>query len=481
MMEADSLSMNVQYNNKLKRASLSLLGSMVLTGLTSTANALGPVEVPETWGGDLAYRQRLTGDWGGVRDEMSKKGVILDANMTLLPGGIATGGSETDAEFWGNVDYSLHLDTDKMGLWPGGFFKFQGVSSFGNTLQSQSGAFIPTNVASLYPEFYEASSGLMQASYTQFLSHQFGVTMGKLNLFDFTPTEFYGDYHTQFMNAGLNLSLANALVPMSAYGGGVLILPTKDITLMALALDASGTPSENDIGKAFDDGVTLVSGLNVKIKPFGLVGHQGVSGVWSDKPRFSLVQDPDNFRRAVLNERYPILGNPGPVLERIIKKFYPEVLIPVEPANRKDNTWSVIYSFDQYFWHPDGDPKRGIGFFFSFGATDGNPNPIQYSYMMGIGGKGVFTGRQHDSFGIGWARAEFSDKFLPILRERLGLGLDHEDAIELYYTAAITPWLNVSPNLQIINSALNKTLDDNGRLQDMDTAVEASLRMNIKF
>ncbi|MDO8938383.1 MAG: hypothetical protein Q7U98_04435 [Methylicorpusculum sp.] len=75
MMEADSLSMNVQYNNKLKRASLSLLGSMVLTGLTSTANALGPVEVPETWGGDLASRQRLTGDWGGVRDEMSKKGV----------------------------------------------------------------------------------------------------------------------------------------------------------------------------------------------------------------------------------------------------------------------------------------------------------------------------------------------------------------------------------------------------------------------
>ncbi|MDO9239924.1 MAG: hypothetical protein Q7U30_07910, partial [Methylicorpusculum sp.] len=75
----------------------------------------------------------------------------MDANMTLLPGGIATGGSETDAEFWGNVDYALHLDTDKMGLWPGGFFKFQGVSSFGNTLQSQSGAFIPTNVASLYP------------------------------------------------------------------------------------------------------------------------------------------------------------------------------------------------------------------------------------------------------------------------------------------------------------------------------------------
>ncbi|MGZ8922789.1 MAG: carbohydrate porin [Methylosarcina sp.] len=468
--------MNFKFKNKRI-----LLGFILSLGLGSDAHAIGPVEVPKTWGGDMPLRERFTGDWGGVRDEMGKKGVVLDANMLLLPGGIVTGGRDTDAEFWGNVDYTLNIDTDKLGLWPGGFFKFEGVSSFGNTLQDQSGAFIPVNVASLYPKFEEASSGLMQASYTQFLSEQFGVTMGKLNLFDFTPTEFYGDYRTQFMNTGLNLSLAYAMVPMSAYGGGIVFLPTKDITLMALALDASGTPAENVVGNAFDDGVTIVSGLNIKIKPFGLVGHQSVGGVWSDKPRFSLVQDPANLGRALLNERYPILGNPGPILERILNRFFPELLIPVEPAHRKDSTWAVTYSFDQYFWQPDGDPKRGIGVFFNFGATDGNPNPIQYSYMMGVGDKGAFSGRPRDSFGIGWARTQFSNQFVPLLRERLGLGLDHEDAIELYYTAAVTPWLNVSPRLQVINSGLNKTLDENDQLQDMDTTVEASLRINILF
>ena len=464
------------HNIRLRGVLLSLL-----MGLGPTANALGPIDVPPTWGGDLSSRQRLTGDWGGVRDDLGKKGVVLDANMILLPGGVVTGGKETGAEFWGNVDYTLNLDTDKMGLWPGGFFKFEGVSSFGNTLQNQSGAFIPINVASLYPSYNEASSGLMQASYTQFLSHQFGVTMGKLNLFDFTPTEFYGDYRTQFMNTGLNLSLAYAMVPMSAYGGGVVILPTKDITLMALALDASGTPTENDIGKAFDDGVTVVSAAKVNIKPFGLVGHQSVGGVWSDKSRFSLDQDPTNIGRALLNERYPILGNPGSILEPILARFFPELLVPVKPANRKDSTWSVIYSFDQYFWQPDGDPKHGIGLFFSFGASDGNPNPIQYSYLMGIGGKGVLPGRPNDTFGIGWARTQFSDQFVPLLRERLNLGLDHEDAIELYYTAAVTPWLNLSPNLQVINSGMNKALGQGDGLQELDTSVEASLRMNILF
>ena len=480
-MKIDSLSMNVKNNNKPNRASLILVGLVLLMGLSSNANAIGPVAVPETWGGDLASRERLTGDWGGVRDEMAKKGVVLDANMLLLPGGVASGGRQTGADFWGSVDYSLNLDTGKMGLWPGGFFKFEGISSFGNSLYREAGGMIPTNMSSLVPSFNQPSSGLMEASYTQFLSEHVGVMMGKLNLLDFTRNEFYGNYNTQFLNAGLNLPLAFSMVPISAYGGGVIALPTKDITLMALALDASGTPDENDISKAFDDGVTLMSGASIKIKPFGLVGHQAISGVWSDKSRFSLTQDPDNLKRALLHERYPFLGNPGPILERILSNRFPQLLIPVEAANRRENTWSVAYSFDQYFWQPDGDSKRGIGLFFNFGATDGNPNPIQYTYMTGIGGKGMFASRPHDSFGIGWARTQFSEQFVPLLRERLGLGLDHEDAIELYYAAAITPWLDVSPHLQFINSALNKTLDDNGQLRDMDTAVEANVRVNIKF
>ena len=464
------------HNIRLRGGLLSLL-----MGLGPTANALGPIDVPPTWGGDLASRQRLTGDWGGVRDQMGKKGVELDANMLLMPGGVVTGGADTGAEFWGNVDYTLNIDTDKLGLWPGGFFKFEGVSSFGTSLNDQVGAIVPSNVATLYPTFDQASSGLMQASYTQFLSPKFGVTMGKMNVFEFTPTEFYGDYRTQFMNTGLNINSAFAMAPLSAYGGGVLLLPTKDITLMALALDAGGTPTKNDISKAFEDGVTVISAANIKIKPFGLVGHQGVSGLWSDKTRFSLDQDPDNLKRALLEERYPILGNPGSMLERILSKFFPQLLIPVEPANKKNSTWTVVYSFDQYFWQPDDDPKRGIGLFFSFGTSDGNPNPIQYSYLMGIGGKGVFSGRPHDSFGIGWARTQFSAQLVPLLRERLGLGLDHEDAIEMYYTVAITPWLNVSPNLQVINSGMNKFMNDSNELQNMNTVVEANLRMNILF
>jgi porin len=460
---------------------MGVLGALLFMGASSAAYALGPVDVPPTWGGDLSSRPRLTGDWGGVRDELGKKGVVLDAEMFLLPGGVVTGGNDTNAQFWGNVDYTLNLDTGKMGLWPGGFFKFEGVSSFGNTLYSDVGAIVPSDISSIFPAVNQAGSGLMGATFTQFLSTKFGVMMGKVNLFDLTPTEFYGNYHNQFMNTALMFPMAEAMVPLSAYGGGMLFLPTKDVTLMAMALDASGTPAENDVSKAFDDGATVLSAAKINVKPFGLVGHQSLTGVWSNKSRLSLDQDPSNVARMLLKERYPRLGNPGPILERILERFFPNLLIPTQPLNRKSNTWTVAYGFDQYLWQPEGDSKRGIGLFFNFGASDGNPNPIQYSYMMGIGGKGPFQSRSHDSFGIGWARTQFSDQFVPLLRERLGLGLDHEDAVEMYYTASVTPWLSLSPNLQVINSGLNKVLDQNGGLKNLDTSVVASLRMNIQF
>jgi porin len=145
--------------------------------------------------------------------------------------------------------------------------------------------------------------------------------------------------------------------------------------------------------------------------------------MWSDKERLSLVQDPSNLARLLLEERFPRLGNPGPILERALERLFPQLLIPLQPPNRESDTWAVLYSFDQYLWQPAGDPKRGVGVFFMFGAADGDTNPIEYSYSVGVGGNGVLSSRPRDRFGIGWARTEFSGRFVPFLRQRLDLGL----------------------------------------------------------
>ena len=79
----------------------------------------------------------------------------------------------------------------------------------------------------------------------------------------------------------------------------------------------------------------------------------------------------------LLNDRFPRLANPGPVLTDILGRFFPALLVPTRPANRSSSSWAFTYAFDQYFWQPEGDPKRGVGLFFAFGTSDSNPNPTR--------------------------------------------------------------------------------------------------------
>jgi porin len=117
--------------------------------------------------------------------------------------------------------------------------------------------------------------------------------------------------------------------------------------------------------------------------------------------------------------------------------------------------------------------------FFSFGASDGNPNPIRYFFPAGVGVKGV-PGRADDSYGAGFARTQFSSAFVPLLRQQLGLGLDHENAFEMYYNLALTAWLGVTADLQIIDPGLKKTLSSSG-LVYVDAAIVAGVRARVRF
>jgi porin len=458
-----------------------LFGLVLLTALPGLSVAQ-PVNIPPTWGGNFWDRPRLTGSWGGLRDELGKKGVVFDADILLSPQGVMSGGKDTGWDFWGNADYTLNIDTGKLGLWPGGFFKFYGDSSFGDSVQPRTSAIVPVNTWLLLPKADEPASALMNATFTQFLSPKFGLFAGKVFTLDGFKGEFTGDIRNQFMYTALAFPMAADLIVISGYGGGVVALPWEGVILSAMAIDADGTPTNNDISEAFQHGAMVIASGQVAIKPFGLVGHQTVAGLWSDKSRISLIQDPSNVANFLLKERFPLLGNPGPILERILERFAPNLLNPVRPANTEGSTWFVFYKFDQYFWQPAGDPKRGIGMFFQFGASDGDANPVKYSYAVGFGGNGVIPGRKDDNFGVGWARTQFSDNFVPLLRQRFNLGLDKEDAVEMYYNAAITQWLRMSLDLQVINSGLQKTLsDDRNSLKNVDTVVVGSVRTYIRF
>jgi porin len=298
------------------------------------------VEVPATWGGDILSRPRLTGDWGGLRDELGQKGIVFDVDLLMTPQAVMSGGRSLGGDFWGNIDYTLNIDTQELGLWPGGFFKFSADTGFGSNVFGDAGAIVPVNTAALLPAPDDRTTALTNATLTQFLSPKFGLTAGKFNLLDAGETEFYGDYRTQFLNTAFNFPMTLALLPLSTFGGGVVVLPRDDIVLPALALGPNGTPTSNDLAQAFD-GVLLVGSGTLTVKPFGLVGHQSLGLTWNNKERFSLDQDPSNIAGLLLTQRFPSLANPGPVLTQILASRFPNLLVPTQPANRTSSSWTM--------------------------------------------------------------------------------------------------------------------------------------------
>jgi porin len=48
-------------------------------------------------------------------------------------------------------DYTLNVDTDKLGLWPGGFFDVSADSGFGTNIYHKAGNIVPINRAALFP------------------------------------------------------------------------------------------------------------------------------------------------------------------------------------------------------------------------------------------------------------------------------------------------------------------------------------------
>jgi porin len=458
-----------------------LLATLILSSWMTAARAQ-LLEMPATWGGDLASRPRLTGDWGGVRDQLSQSGVEFDVDLLSTPQGVLSGGRSTGGDTWSNLDYTLQVDTGTAGLWPGGLLKVSGDTGLGTNVYDNSGAIVPVNTAAMFPAVNEHTTALTNATVMQLFSDRFGAVIGKINTMDGGGYEFYGDYKTQFLNAAFVFPMTLQQVPLSAFGGGIILMPKPTISASIIVLDPNGTPTSNDIANAFSHGTIVVGSGQVTIKPAGRLGHQDFGFSWSNKERYSLQQDPSNLATLLLQQRFPRLGNPGPILEAILARYFPDLLVPAQPAARKSSSWSVSYGLDQYLWQPAGDESHGVGLFVSVGASDGNPNPIKYAFLLGVGGKGVGARRPDDSFGLGIARTRFSSAFVPLLRTSLDLGLEHEDALEMYYNCAITGWLMATADLQLIDPGLKKTLNPATlTLVSMNTAVVAGIRLQARF
>jgi porin len=120
-------------------------------------------------------------------------------------------------------------------------------------------------------------------------------------------------------------------------------------------------------------------------------------------------------------------------------------------------------------YQPAPDSKEGLGLFGQIAFSDGNPNPLDWGALIGVGGAGLIPGRSQDRWGVGI----FYYSVSTVLKDSLANAakIDDEAGVEVFYNAKITPWFDVSANLQAIDPALSAN----------DRAIFAGLRATLRF
>ena len=424
------------------------------------------------YGGDLAHRKYLTGDWGGARTALANKGILFDLDVTQLLQGNAHGGRDTNNAFRysGSADYYLKLDTARMGLWPGGLFAFHGETKIGDNVNPKVGSLMAPNYQGLLPVPGDpGTTTLSEFYFMQALSEQFVLVAGKIDGTQLADQNAFASNHrTQFMNAGLRINPVLFYgVPYTTMVAGAVWLPTKWLQVVTAVADndQEGAATMTGFNTTFHgrDWYTVTQEYDFTWKPFDKTGHQRFGWFWTSRDFAELSGDGRIQFPRVIGPRV-IPRQLVPRWARVLR-FGNQVYSLTDPETSAD-TWGLYYNFDQYLFTEAEDPEQGVGIFGRFGYG-GEPNIFEEFYSLGVSGKGSIPTRDRDTWGIGYYCASITDDINP------AFGLNSEQGVEMYYNIEITPWCHVTPDLQVIV--------DPGGSSKQDTAIVYGLRVQVTF
>lgn len=432
-------------------AALTLLGP---SARAQEAAAPPPDEpAPPAADAGLASRSRLTGDWNGARTRLEDKGFKTSLDFTYTYQNVVSGGvdsplfdrrsSESENGHTASGNLVFDLDTTKAGMWTGAFIKARVEGRAGKSIIERAGSVSPANIDGLFPNtpggLDEETWGLTEFTLTQFLSPKFGLFGGLLNTADGDLNGIAGNArgNRTFLNSSFLLSaVETATVPNVTLGGGVIFLPTKSITGMGMIVQSEETATHSP----------FVSNAGLSFATEWTFRH-----VIGERPGGQVV----GVLYGVNKSRADIAADPRVILGGLLEGSGP-------PVTDKDS-WAVYYNAHQYVV---GDDARGFGPFLRAGLSDGDPNPVRWNITGGLGGKGLFPGREADMWGAGVYYIDMSNTGL-----LEGLRVDDEVGVEAYYAVAITPAAYLTFDAQWIDQAL-PTADD---------AVILGLRLRLEF
>jgi porin len=125
------------------------------------------------------------------------------------------------------------------------------------------------------------------------------------------------------------------------------------------------------------------------------------------------------------------------------------------PRSHSGN-WSIYATTDQVLWRNGEVSDETLSGFIRLGLAPSDRNLVSFYADAGFAWKGLFADRPDDILGLSasWLRASSAvsglDRDTCSLTRACTPAHDHEAVVELTYQYALTPWLQLQPDLQYI-------------------------------
>jgi porin len=413
--------------------------------MISLTKVAPPITRVFDYSGDIWKRSTLFGDGGGTRTDWYDNGFSIDGQITQVYQGVTSGGGiggNGNGQYNGLGEINAYLDTGKLGWWSGGVLAATVQTSWGTPITGEVGGISPPNMTPMWPTPFDTGTELMEYYITQALPHNIVMIAGRIDATNFLDTNSYANTpETQFFNAALNNDLLwGELLYFSTYGA-IFVIPFSESFSMAVA---AWTP-ETEPGDYGGDW----SSVGVVVNPIWTYKAGGKAG------KVQLTAAYDSSDTAPFeNPRYS-------------PNLFTDIISNLPGVESRSDNWLFTLNGEQHLWTPGGDATDyamgtqdffnnppGIGLFYRVGYVPENRSPYNMTAHIGLGGRGLFASRPFDRAGIGLYGMFASDYF----KDRsylLDAVLEDEVGVEAYYNFAITPWFQLSFDVQYINPGIS--------------------------
>ncbi|EAQ42445.1 carbohydrate porin [Polaribacter sp. MED152] len=355
----------------------------------------------------------------GFRDKMSSNGISFQPRLTLFQQNFVKGTNSNNSVFAGKADLKIFFNGAKIGL-KRLTLVTQLEQNFGQSLNGSGGVAIPLNTATTFPGISGANAFDVTSLY---FIYQFGqkntLLFGKINVIDLAASSLYsgGAGITSFWN--MNFAAPVSGITPAYIFGTVASIHTKAFKYTFMVYDPVSAVNTSGLENPFSQGITFSAAIEKKVQIGGLPGSHALKASYSTQDGTDLYDLGDIF--------FPTPGS---------------------TANLEDSRYYFSYRFTQQLGKISNSDK-GWGLFGQIGVSDGNPNPVDFGALMGIGGNSFFKSRSEDKWGLGIYYYSFS-KPVDEFSEANGIPLRNETGIEMFYEFQINKWLSLGGNTQYI-------------------------------